>query len=81
MAWGADSWEVGRRDFDKSRCGELHEGCPQGVQEEVNLTTHPCPYCGGEAGEVIFAEGNIRRGWYCVVCKHFISALMRERKI
>lgn len=81
MAWSADNWKIGRRDFEEVRRIELHEGCSQGVQEEVDLTVYPCPCCGGMAGEVIFAAANIRRGWYCVACKFLIPAIMRERKI
>lgn len=46
----------------------------------MNLESIPCPACGATAKEVIFAEGNVRVGWYCP-CGHFEKAVGRERLI
>ncbi len=46
-----------------------------------DLKTITCPKCGEKAKEVIHAEKNIRRGWYCTKCQHFEKALFRERKV
>ena len=43
-----------------------------------DLTTFPCP-CGQAAREVINAESNYRRGWYCSGCGEFHKAYGRER--
>jgi len=40
-----------------------------------------CPKCKAPAKEVINAEQNIRRGWYCTACQHFEKAILREIKV
>ena len=41
-----------------------------------------CPCCSShKAREVIHAEKMIRKGWYCSRCKHFDSAIGRERLV
>jgi len=34
--------------------------------------------CGAIAKEVIYAEANKRRGWYCASCRVIIKAIGRE---
>jgi len=38
-----------------------------------------CPNCGKPATDVIHAESNTRKGWYCDHCHHFETAIGRER--
>ena len=38
-----------------------------------------CPKCGQPAKEVIHAEQQRRKGWYCPACQHFDPAIGRER--
>jgi hypothetical protein len=46
-----------------------------------NMSKIYCPKCGGPAEEIIYAEKNIRKGWYCKPCKFFIKAIFRERVV
>lgn len=54
----------------------------------TDLTKKPCA-CGGEMGEVIgfklLYEANnnspIRKGWYCVKCKAWEKAILREMNV
>jgi len=52
---------------------------------EINLDSELeeiyCPKCGKIAKQVILAEKNIRRGWYCDHCEHFEKAIFRERTL
>lgn len=72
---------VGGRVTTAIRDTELHEGSTQGVPEKVDLEYFNCPMCNQPAKEVIAAAAHIRRGWYCVPCKHFVKAYLRERKL
>ena len=45
------------------------------------LKTRPCEQCGAPAMEVIHAEKQIRKGWYCPLCQHFTRAIFRERVV
>jgi len=45
------------------------------------LHTIPCPKCGAEAKEVVYAEQKLRRGWYCKKCSTFTAAILRERQV
>ena len=47
----------------------------------LTLDKIPCPKCNETAKEVIHAEKKIRKGWYCERCKHFETAIHRERKV
>lgn len=40
-----------------------------------------CPKCDATATEVINAQENIRRGWYCSICHYFEKAILREIKV
>lgn len=55
----------------------LRKPCEKWFHVKEDLTTIPCK-CGGIAKEVIHAELNIRRGWYCP-CGIFVAAIGRER--
>lgn len=46
----------------------------------LTLDKIPCPKCNESAKEIIYAEKNIRQGWYCEKCTHFEPAIYRERK-
>jgi hypothetical protein len=53
-----------------------------------DLTKRVCWECGGEMGQIIGfdknAEGDMvpqRRGWYCVQCKTWEKAVLRERTV
>lgn len=81
MAGDTDSRPVGRWKPNSKRCSELHPGSTQGVQKEVDLTSIPCPQCQQFAEEIIGAVANERAGWYCVPCKFFKKAILRERKL
>lgn len=48
---------------------------------KYDLTTYTCVHCGEKAEQVIFAEKNIRVGWYCKNCSHFEKATGREVKM
>jgi len=40
-----------------------------------------CPNCQKTATEVINAETQTRKGWYCEHCEHFEPAIGRERQV
>lgn len=60
---------------------ELHEGSAEGTTQAERLSRIRCPSCGEQAGEVIHAAKNERRGWYCVSCQYFETAIRRERML
>ena len=45
----------------------------------TDLTTIKCPKCGSDMGEVINAESNTRKGWWCTECNHWITTIGREK--
>jgi|TARA_R110000850_G_scaffold40108_9_gene103473 transposase-like protein len=45
----------------------------------TDLTTIKCPKCGSSMGEVIHAEANTRKGWWCKECNHWITTTGREK--
>jgi|GEM_PF-2676917 len=47
----------------------------------ADLTRNRCGSCSAVAVEVIHAEKNVRRGWYCSQCKKFTPAIGRERLV
>ena len=47
----------------------------------ADLAVRTCPRCGAGAKEVIYAEKQIRRGWYCANCGKFEPAIGRERRL
>lgn len=40
-----------------------------------------CPCCHKPAGQVIHAESNTRKGWWCEHCGHWVDAIARERLV
>jgi uncharacterized protein YbaR (Trm112 family) len=47
----------------------------------TDLHTIPCPKCRQPAGQVIHAESQTRKGWWCAACREWIPAILRERKV
>jgi len=47
----------------------------------MSLETKPCAACGKPATQVIHAETETRRGWYCPACGSFETAIGRERMV
>jgi hypothetical protein len=48
---------------------------------DSDLTRNLCGSCSSVSVEVIHAEKNVRRGWYCSQCKKFTPAIGRERLV
>jgi hypothetical protein len=46
-----------------------------------NLETIKCPVssCESDMQEIIHAEANIRKGWWCQKCNHWITTTGREK--
>jgi hypothetical protein len=42
------------------------------------LYYNQCEQCGNTATSVIDTETNLRKGWYCEHCTHFMKAIGRE---
>jgi len=51
------------------------------MKDQKDLSTNTCPKCGAQSEEVLNMETRKRVGWYCLKCRFFEQAILRETVI